>query len=794
RCCAQGRPKGMSDDEGRLLIDDIQDGSGSIDHELPASTLVDMKSAQGDTENTSINKLSTPLTVPVFGQPQVTSSGEVHFHSGTPSNVQRHEPSPFAFTNNLAKMHCEQETSSTNNTSSPKHRKKPQQETSSSVFALRSDNNHSLATTPRSSLSSHDCNSLQGDGSVNGKRQKRSKGRNDTQSSRKRKDSSFDEPNRPDSPVEHEETTSKKHKPLQRDRGTCVHSKAVQSETDCPLFDLEVGATRLVEMTVVCKMENNELYVVAKWKDQEFSGILTDGHPPAYLPYMKKRCDLRNLSTTVASSGSNSSNGSACGDSNDRATGSGASTPSKSRQQPTTPRDAKKRIPSSEMKRKLSCSITRPGSSLDPPDDEEDLDVDTSANGSVLNLDSFKLVEVPGRKSMHVCPVDGCQHRYSRSEEMEYHKATVHAKKAVMFEAICCQTDISAFRRRSVETDVEGLARSESPCPSTTLGEVPVKHENSASTSMESQGKLEESSKSPAGYSDISDDGVAPQLQKEEPTTDVRTPLLISTGIPSSSVTEPANVLTSPEFAPSPREAAAESLPPTPQQPKVSRPSSMPMDPATPTSLPSSFQPVSADRNRGAAMNGVAVNPIVNAAVTPTPVSAIAATRLPVTPSPGGMYMPSFAHQMMPPYAPQLAATTPTANAAASPQQQQQLNKIPQQHMKASDDVAASSGVLSAAKAMQSPAAQNLQRQFGMQMMPSGTGQHQAAMMQAAAAQAQMAQMHHLYMQQMAAGARGAQYPLAGTSAGAHEMAQLVALQALQQQQQNHFASMFQQK
>nr|CDJ92709.1 unnamed protein product [Haemonchus contortus] len=142
----------MSDDEGRLLIDDIQDGSGSIDHELPASTLVDMKSAQGDTENTSINKLSTPLTVPVFGQPQVTSSGEVHFHSGTPSNVQRHEPSPFAFTNNLAKMHCEQETSSTNNTSSPKHRKKPQQETSSSVFALRSDNNHSLATTPRSSL------------------------------------------------------------------------------------------------------------------------------------------------------------------------------------------------------------------------------------------------------------------------------------------------------------------------------------------------------------------------------------------------------------------------------------------------------------------------------------------------------------------------------------------------------------------------------------------------------------------------------------------------------------------
>ncbi|KAK6058612.1 hypothetical protein COOONC_03819 [Cooperia oncophora] len=397
---------------------------------------------------------------------------------------------------------------------------------------------------------------------------------------------------------------------LQRDRGTCVYAKAVQSDMDCSLFDLEVGATRLVEMTVVCKMENNELYVVAKWKDQEFSGILTDGHPPAYLPYMKKR------STTVAGSGSNSSNGSACGDSNDRTTGSGsgASTPSKSRsQQPATPRDLKKRLPSSETKRKLSCTITRPGSSLDPPDEEEELDIENLASGSVSNFDSFKLVEVPGRKSMHICTVDGCQHRYSRSEEMEYHKATVHAKKAVMYEAICCQTDISAFRRRSVETDVEGLAQTDSPCLSTMLEEAPVKAENSAaSTSIESDMKLDDPSKSPGGYSDISDDGVAPQLQKEEPTSDVRTPLLISTGPPCSSVPEAANVLTSPEFAPSPREAAPDSLPPASQQSKVSRPSSRPMAPATPTALPSSFQPVSAERNR-TAMNGAAVNPIVNA-------------------------------------------------------------------------------------------------------------------------------------------------------------------------------------
>ncbi|KAJ1373196.1 hypothetical protein KIN20_035543 [Parelaphostrongylus tenuis] len=147
---------------------------------------------------------------------------------------------------------------------------------------------------------------------------------------------------------------------------------------------------------------------------------------------------------------------------------------------------------------------------------------------------------------------------------------------------------------------------------------------------------------------------------------------------------------------------------------------------------------------------------------------------------------------MMAPYASQLTAT-PTSNPAPSPQQ---LNKISQPHMKTPDEVAAANTVLSAQKTMQSSAAaQNIQRQFGLQMMQPSTGQHQAAMMQAAAAQAQMAQMHHLYMQQMAAGARGGQFPMAAASAGPHEMAQLVALQALQQQQQqNHFASMFQQK
>ncbi|WKX92169.1 hypothetical protein Q1695_010304 [Nippostrongylus brasiliensis] len=758
---AQVPPEGMSDDEGRLLIDDIQDCPASIEHEHSANALVDVKSAPGDAENTSINKLSTPLTVPVFGQPQVTSSGEVNFASGASTN-SRIEPAAFAFSNNMAKI-SEQDLTLMKTTSSPKHKKKPHQETNaSSVFALRSDNSHSLVSTPRTSMGSHDFGVSQGDSS-NGKRQKRSKGKNESQPSKKRKESSIEEHNRSTSPTGSDGTSSKKHKPVQRDRGTCVHSKAVQSDVDCSLFDLEVGATRLVEMTVVCKMENNELYIVAKWKDQEFSGILTDGHPPAYLPYMKKR------SATVASS-SNSSNGSACGDLNDRATSSGASTPSKSRQPPLTPRDSKKRLPSSETKRKLSCSIARPGSSLDPGDDDNELEVE-NAGGSMSSLEAFKLVEIPGRKTMHICPIEGCQHRYARGEEMEYHKATAHGKRAVMYEATCCQTDISAFRRCSVETDVEGLVPDKPPRSSTPPEEKPVDHVSDASTSAESAVKLEEPAKSPAGYSDISDDGVAPQLQKEEPTADVRAPLLITTGLPSSSTSGAANILTSPEFAPSPpREAAPEALPAVPQQQpqiaKISRPSSMPMAPATPTPVQSSFQPVS----------------------------------VPVTPSPGGMYMSSFAHQMMPPYAAQVAAT-PTANAAPSPQHQQQFSKLSQQHMKQADDITAQSSMLSAAKTLQSPAAaaaaaQSLQRPFGLQMMQSGTaGQHQAAMMQAAAAQAQMAQMHHLYMQQMAGAARNAQFSMAGTSAaGAHEMAQLVALQALQQQQQNHFASMFQQK
>ncbi|EPB76479.1 hypothetical protein ANCCEY_04463 [Ancylostoma ceylanicum] len=718
----------MSDDEGRLLIDDIQDGSGSMDHDFSNSVLVDVKSAQGDAENTSINKLSTPLTVPVFGQPQVTSSGDVHFHGGATS-AQRMETSRGNFSMTQVPRFLLPGVTTT-------------------LLCLH----HVVQRLYLTSVFFISCSF--------GILLPRSKGRGEGLPPRKRKDSSFDEQNLPES--DSDETVTKKPKPQTRDRGTCVHSRAVQCDSDASFFDLEVGSTRLVEMTVVCKMENNELYVTVKWKDQEMSGVLTDGRSPAYNPYMKKR-------QALMSSGSNSSSNSASGEPIERASNSGASTPVKSRQQPVTPRDSKKRTLPSDAKRKLSCSTTRPGSSTEPQDDDDELDVESTARGSSSHMDAFKLFEIPGRKSMHICPFEGCQHRYTRGEEMEYHKATAHAKRAVMYEAICCQTDISAFRRRTVQTDVEGLAPEEPVCPSTVVEAAVkilfLKHENVASASTGTEAKVEDPqpSKSPAGYSDISDDGVAPQLQKEEPTNDVRAPLLISTALPTSSAASgPANILTSPEFAPSPREreAVPESLPSTPQQPKVSRPSSMPVAPATPTALQSSFQPVS----------------------------------VPVTPAPTGMYMSSFAHQMMPPFTPTQLGPTPTANAAPSPQQQS-LTKLPQSHVKPADEVAPSSGVLSAAKTMQSPAAQSMQRQFGLPMMQSGTGQHQAAMMQAAAAQAQMAQMHHLYMQQMAAGARGAQFPMAGTSASAHEMAQLVALQALQQQhQQSQFANMFQQK
>uniref|UniRef100_A0A0K0DHK7 C2H2-type domain-containing protein n=1 Tax=Angiostrongylus cantonensis TaxID=6313 RepID=A0A0K0DHK7_ANGCA len=651
RLSTQAQPEVMSDDEGRLLIDDLQDGTGQLDNVLQANALVDVKSTQvkpicevslqGESESTSINKLSTPLTVPVFGQPQATLSGEAIFHGGAASNSQRAEGPAFSFTSTMARTHCEQ------------------------------DPMFSSATSLRH----------------------KSKGRNDTSSSRKRKDSLFDGQNPPSSPVDSDDAAVKRHKPL-CDRGTCVQSRAVQSEMDGSFFDLEVGSTRIVEMTVVCKMESNELYVVAKWKDQELSGILTDGHPPAYTLYMKKR-------STVANSGSSSSNGSACGDSNDRATNSGASTPSKSRQVPLTPRESKKRT-STESKRKSSCSTARPGSSADPPEEEEELEDETTPGVSASTMDALRLVEVPGRKSMHVCSVDGCQHRYVRSEEIEYHKATAHAKRAVMYETRCSQTDISAFRRTSVQTDVDGLFDSEVLCPKTDSEEISVKLENLPSSSSTVNTKIEnaQASKSPAGYSDISDDGVAPQLQKL-------------------------------------------------------------------------FQViVVAERNRGA-MNGTGVSPVVSSVGTPTPVSAISGSvRVPVNPVPAGMYMSSFAHQMMAPYASPLTAT-PTSNPAPSPQQ---LSKISQSHMKTPDEVAAANNVLSAQKTMQSSAAQNIQRQFGLQMMQSGTGQHQAAMMQAAAAQAQMAQMHHLYMQQMAAGARGGQFPMAATSAGPHEMA-LAALQ-----------------
>ncbi|KAJ1373195.1 ZnF_C2H2 [Parelaphostrongylus tenuis] len=560
----------MSDDEGRLLIDDLQDSSGHVDNALPANALVDIKSTQGDAENTSINKLSTPLTVPVFGQPQVALSNEGIFHSAVTSNPQRAEVSAFSFTNNMARAHCEQDPVFSS-TSSSRHKKKLQADNNSVVFPPRGDNNHSLLSTPRSSIASNDHESPQCDNFSNGKRQKRyktngiSRTRSDVSTSRKRKESLYDGQNPPESPVDSDDAAVKRHKPLVCDRGTCVQSRAVQSEMDGSFFDLEVGSTRIVEMTVVCKMESNELYVIAKWKDQELSGILTDGHPPAYTPYMKKR-------SAVANSGSSSSNGSACGDLNDRATNSGASTPSKSRQLPLTPRDSKKRA-STDSKRKLSCSTARPGSSADPPEEEEELEDETTPGVSASTMDALKLVEVPtSRKSMHVCSVDGCQHRYVRSEEVEYHKATAHAKRAVMYEARCSQTDISAFRRNSVQTDVDDLFPDEALCHKTNPEEISVKLENlpSSSSAMDVKGENAQASKSPAGYSDISDDGVAPQLQKEEPTSDIRVPLLISTSLPSSSTSGVTNVLTSPGFISSPREreTAPDSNPVTLQQQK----------------------------------------------------------------------------------------------------------------------------------------------------------------------------------------------------------------------------------
>uniref|UniRef100_A0A0K0DRM4 Uncharacterized protein n=1 Tax=Angiostrongylus cantonensis TaxID=6313 RepID=A0A0K0DRM4_ANGCA len=52
----------MSDDEVRLLIGDLQDGTGLLDNALQANALVVVKSIQSASESTFINKLSTPFT------------------------------------------------------------------------------------------------------------------------------------------------------------------------------------------------------------------------------------------------------------------------------------------------------------------------------------------------------------------------------------------------------------------------------------------------------------------------------------------------------------------------------------------------------------------------------------------------------------------------------------------------------------------------------------------------------------------------------------------------------------
>uniref|UniRef100_A0A1I7XP24 C2H2-type domain-containing protein n=1 Tax=Heterorhabditis bacteriophora TaxID=37862 RepID=A0A1I7XP24_HETBA len=535
----------MSDDEGgRLLIDDIHDVSGSTDNIIftPVAFSFENSSDEGKI-GTSTKKL------PVSGQSRLTPANSI---CGTTQSLPENMDSDLVVSENLVGDQSKEE------------------------GELEDDDVDVLVNTEDTSRR----NSVRQKYVKNGIALNYTKFRSDN--TKKRKENEGDRNDGTTSAAKTEGISAKKHKPSVRDRGTCVHSRAIQSDVDDSLFDMEVGSSALVEMTVVCKLDCNNsvcsalqlhcferiisanaLYVVAKWKDQELSGILTDGQPPAFNTYMKKR------------------------------------------------------------------------------------------------------------KSMHTCPFDSCQHRYEKGAELDYHKVSAHGKRAVMSESICCQTDFSLFNPKSVYTDVEGL---ETYAMQRENVEELVKTATSSSLTIEVKKEQDVDLRSPGGFSDISDDGGAPQLQK----------LLVLDG----------NATT-----------------------KDNRPSSLPVAAATPAAQPSSFQPISGDRPRTHANRA-----------SPSVVHPFSSSTIPVSisssPRGSGFMSTAYPHQVIHFPSPISASVRTAPSPARLVADQHKISHKSNDVCTSSADSAstsAASGVVSASKTMPSPA-NSVQRAFGMPMMQqSGT-------------------------------------------------------------------------
>ncbi|CAI4222493.1 unnamed protein product [Auanema sp. JU1783] len=264
---------------------------------------------------------------------------------------------------------------------------------------------------------------------------------------------------------------------LKHDKSTCVQTRAVQNEADDSPFEMEPGSSFTVQMTVVCRLENaNTLYVTTKWKDQELSGVLTDGVPPGFQNLMKKSVLRSQNGTNYSNSGEGDKSGN-------------QSTPSKKRVGRNFQSDIRRRSARPQAENNNSNE-----------DGDEEVESNNDSRPSATNS-SVAMTEIGENTKLHECPYDGCFYRFERGTEMDYHINIFHKVKAVMRESICCQTDISALRREDVATETDPV-----PDELTDLQKDSIKQLFMAGTSnTKTEVKEEPGKRTGSPFSDISE-------------------------------------------------------------------------------------------------------------------------------------------------------------------------------------------------------------------------------------------------------------------------------------------------
>lgn len=81
------------------------------------------------------------------------------------------------------------------------------------------------------------------------------------------------------------------------DKSTCVFTRAngMSNGLDEHLLSMRPGTNLTIDITIICKSGGNTLYICAKWRGQEYHGILTDGEPLYSHHFSQKRYILKYL-------------------------------------------------------------------------------------------------------------------------------------------------------------------------------------------------------------------------------------------------------------------------------------------------------------------------------------------------------------------------------------------------------------------------------------------------------------------------------------------------------------------